>query len=108
MMKNKPFLIDVLPHLGDEIKEYFIKMSRNDLAKQVDILQVEKICECGDPDCGSFYLTQYEESEEKLEGFVFSLGTIEVYDGKIGFIEIIPGNEGYQIRTKLKENGIFY
>ena len=43
-----------------------------------------------------------------MGGFVFSLWTIEVYDGKIGFIEIILSNEGYQIRTKLKENRIFY
>jgi hypothetical protein len=41
---------------------------------------------CGEPHCGSFYLTQYIENEKELEGFSFEgIGTIEVCEGKISF-----------------------
>jgi hypothetical protein len=104
----EPLLINVLPVLANEVKNIFINKSRTDLANQVDQLKIKKLCECGDPDCGSFYLTEFEEDDDEVEGFSFGNGTIEVYKGKIGFIEIFPSNEGYKIRTKLKEEGIFY
>ena len=106
-MGNYLLLIDVLPHLANKIKEYFISKSRFELANQVDNLLIKGLCECGEPDCGSFYLAEYEENEDKLEGFSFEdIGTIEVYKGKIGFVEIFPSNLGYKIRSTLKKNNI--
>jgi hypothetical protein len=102
----EPLLIDVMPLLANEVKNIFINISRIDLANQVDQLRIIKLCECGDPDCGSFYLTQYEEDENEIEGFSIQNGTIEVNKGRIGFIEIFPSNEGYKIRGKLKQEGI--
>jgi hypothetical protein len=104
----EPLLIDVLPLLANEVKNIFINKSRIDLANQVNQLRIKKLCECGDPDCGSFYLTQYEEDDNEIEGFAFQNGTIEVFKGKIGFIEIFPSNDGYKIRRKLKQEGILY
>ncbi|MEH7085823.1 hypothetical protein V7139_24215 [Neobacillus drentensis] len=109
MENYNPLLIDVLPYLTNRIKDYFISKSRFDLANQVDNLRIKGLCECGEPDCGSFYLIEYEENEEKLEGFPFEeIGTIEVYEGRIGFIEIFPSDFGYEIRTTLKKNNISY
>jgi hypothetical protein len=100
-----PLLMDVLPPLVNKIKDYFISKSEFELANQVNNLQIKGLFECGDPDCGSFYLSQYVDNEDKLEGFSFEgIGTIEVYEGKIGFIEIFPSNFGYQIRSILKKN----
>jgi hypothetical protein len=104
----EPLFIEVLPFLANEVKNFFINRSRIDLAIQVDQLRIKKLCECGDPDCGSFYLTQYKENDDELEGFAFGNGTIEVSQGKIGFIEIFPSSEGNKVRYKLKEAGIFY
>jgi hypothetical protein len=89
----EPLLIDVLPILANEVKDFFNNRSRFDLAIQVGQLRIKKLCECGDPDCGSFYLTQYKENDDEVEGFVFGNGTIEVYQGKIGFIEIFPSSK---------------
>ncbi len=36
------------------------------------------------------------------------IGTIEVYEGKIGFIEIFPSDFGYKIRSLLKKNSVLY
>jgi hypothetical protein len=101
-------LINVLPQLANEVKNILIKESRIDLANQIEQLKIKKLCECGDPDCGSFYLTEFEEDDDEVEIYSFGNGTIEVSKGKISFIEIFPSNEGYKIRTKLKEEGIFY
>jgi hypothetical protein len=98
----------VLPSLANKIYKILIDKSRIDLANQVDQLKIKKLCECGDPDCGSFYLTENEENDDEVEGFTFGGGTIEVYQGKIGFIEIFPSSEGNKVRNKLKEAGIFY
>jgi len=108
-MEDFPLLIDILPHLSNRIKEYFIGKCRIDLSNQVDNLRIKGLCECGDPDCGSFYLNEYVKNEDKLEGFNFEeIGTIEVYKGKIGFVEIFPSNFGYEIRSTLKKNNISY
>ncbi|KQL50490.1 hypothetical protein AN964_22805 [Heyndrickxia shackletonii] len=108
-MENFPLLIDVLPTLSNRIKDYFISKSEFELANQVDNLQIKGLCECGDPDCGSFYLSQNVDNEDKLEFFSFEgIGTIEVYKGKIGFIEVFPSSEGYQIRSILKKEGFSY
>ncbi|MBS4172802.1 hypothetical protein [Bacillus sp. FJAT-49736] len=108
-MENFPLLIDVLPQLANKIRDYFIGKMEFELANQIDNLQIKELCDCGDPDCGSFYLSQYVETEDKLEGFSFEgIGTIEVYEGKIGFIEIFPSNFGYQIRSILKQTNLLY
>ncbi len=108
-MGNYLLLIDVLPYLANKSKKYFISKSRFELAYQVDNLQNIGVCECGELDYGSFYLADYEGNEDKLEGFSFEeIGTIEVYEGKIGFVEIFPSNFGYQIRSLLKKNNISY
>lgn len=104
-MGNYPLLKNVLPHLSNKIKDYFISKSRLDLANQVNILRVKELCDCGEPDCGSFYLTQYVVNENELEGFGFEgVGTIEVFEGKIGFIEIFPSNLGFEIRSAICED----
>ncbi|CEG27199.1 hypothetical protein [Bacillus sp. B-jedd] len=108
MDTSHPLLIDVLPNLATRIRNYFITVSRKDLADHVEHLQIQGLCECGDPDCGSFYLANYSDNEELIEGFNFEdIGSIEVYEGKIGFIEIFPSQYGYSVRSKLKERGIF-
>ncbi len=98
-----PLLIEVLPSLANEVKNILISKSRMDLANQVDQLRIEELCECGDSGCGSFYLTQYEEDEDEMEGFALQNGTIEIHKGKIGFIEIFPSDDGYKIRNILNE-----
>jgi hypothetical protein len=108
-MENIPLLIDVLPQLANRIKDYFISKSNLELANQVDNLKIKGLCECGDPDCGSFYLSDYVDNEDNPEGYSFEgIGTIEVYDGKIGFIEIFPSSDGYQIRSILMKSGLSY
>jgi hypothetical protein len=108
-MEKLPLLIDVLPQLANRIKDYFASNSKFELAKQVDDLQIKGLCECGDPDCGSFYLSQYVDNEDNLEGFSFEgIGTIEVYEGKIDFIEIFPSSDGYKMRSILKKSGLSY
>ncbi|WP_409340795.1 hypothetical protein [Paenibacillus sp. MBLB4367] len=102
-MENNPLLTKVLPSLAHRIKEFFISNSRLELAIQVDDLRIKEMCECGEPDCGSFYLTQYIDNEKKLEGFAFEgIGTIEVCEGKISFIEIFSSKIGNEIHTKLR------
>lgn len=94
-MSNYPLKIDVLPYLANRMNNYSIGKSRFDLANQVDNLRIKELCECSEPNCGSFYLTQYVENEDEFEGFVFEdIGSIEVHEGKIGFIEIFPSNLG--------------
>jgi hypothetical protein len=103
-MEKFPLLIDVLPQLANRIKDYFISKFQFDLTNQVDNLQIKGLCECGDPDCGSFYLSEYEENEDILEGFSFEgIGTIEVYEGKIGFIEIFPSRTNLITKKILKK-----
>lgn len=102
-------LIEVLPHLANRIKNYFICKSRLDLADQIDNLRIKELCNCGEPDCGSFYFTQYIENEDEYECFGFEeIGTIEVIEGKIGFVEIFPSNFGFEIRSILWKNNISY
>lgn len=110
LMENyNPLLIDILPGLANRIKNYFISKSRTDLVNQVDNLRIKGLCECGEPDCGSFYLTEYQDNEHMLEGFAFTeIGTIEVYEGKIGFIEIFPNDFGFQVRSRLMKNNVSY
>lgn len=106
-MGNSPLIIDVLPHLANRIKNFFIGKSRFYLANQVDNIRIKELCECGDPNCGSFYLTQYVENEDEFEGFVFEdIGTIEVHEGKIGFVEIFPSNLGFEIRSILRKRNV--
>lgn len=54
------------------------------------------------------YLTTYTtDNEEVFEGFNFEyIGSIDVYEGKIGYIEIFPSPFGYAIQSKLKKSGI--
>ena len=108
-LRNYPLLIYVLPHLANRIKNYFISKSRLDIAGQVDNLLIKELCNFGEPDCGSFYLTQYVENEDEYECFGFEeIGTIEVIEGKIGFVEIFPSNFGNEIRSILWKNNISY
>ncbi|WP_088044599.1 hypothetical protein [Bacillus sp. EAC] len=102
-MNNKPpLLIDVLPVLAKDIKLYFLNKSLNHLSEQVDQLRIKELCDCDDPDCGSFYLTSFEDVENDVEGYNFeNKGSIEVTKGKIGFIEIFPSSFGYEIRSKI-------
>lgn len=109
MENNNPLFIDVLPNLANRIKNYFISKYRPDLANQVENLRIKGLCDCGEPDCGSFYLTEYQDNEDKLEGFTFDeIGTIEVYEGIIGFIEIFPSDFGNEVRSTLKKNNVLY
>lgn len=108
-MEQSPLLIEVLPSLAKQIKNYFTNdISRFELGEQVDTLRIKTLCDCGEPDCGSFYLTTYRE-EGNIEGFnLNSIGTIEVQNGSIAFIEIFPSPEGNNIRNTLKNSGIIY
>lgn len=104
MGTSPPLLIDILPELATRIRTYFLSASRSDLSDQVDQLRIKGLCECGDPSCGSFYLTTYTDYEEFFEGFNFEdIGSIDVYEGKIGYIEIFPSPYGYAIQTTLEE-----
>lgn len=108
MKTSYPLLFDVLPELATRIKTFFLSTSRIELSDQVEQLRIKRLCECGEPDCGSFYLTTYTtDNEEVFEGFNFEdMGSIDVYEGKIGHIEIFPSLYGFAIRSKLKESGI--
>ncbi|MFF2755219.1 hypothetical protein ACFVR1_15880 [Psychrobacillus sp. NPDC058041] len=112
-MENHPLLVNVLPHLANRIKNYFTSISRLDILAQVDNLRIKELCNCGEPSCGSFYFSHYieneNENEDELEGFAFEgIGTIEVIEGKIVFVEIFPSNYGYEIRSILKKYSISY
>jgi hypothetical protein len=61
----EPLSIDVLPLLSNEVKNILINKSRIVVANQIDLLRIKKLCECGDPDCGSFYSTKYEEDDDE-------------------------------------------
>ena len=103
---NTPLIVEALPSLADRIKQYFINEGRLDLANQVEKLRIKGLCECGQSNCGSFYLTQFKEDENAHEGFAFEgLGTIEVSEGNIGFIEIFPSEFGHEIRSTLQGIG---
>lgn len=103
-LNNYPLIVDVLPHLAFRIKDYFINISRFDLANQVDNLRIKELCECGDPNCGSFYLTQYVENDDEFEYFAYEdIGSIGIYEDKIGFVEIFPSNLGFEIRSLIKK-----
>jgi hypothetical protein len=108
-MEKFPLLYDVLPQLATRIKDCFISKSEFELANQVDNLRIKGLCECGDPDCGSFYLTEYVENEDNPEVFQFEgIGIIEVNEGKISLVEIFPSDFGYQIRSLLKNSNLSY
>ncbi len=109
-MEN-PLLIETLPSLAKQIKMLFKEVNRDDLLSQIEELRIKAICECGEPDCGSFYLTYYAEVEDEsqVEGFAFNnIGTIEVHNDLITFVEIFPSKNGNEIRTILKGKGISY
>jgi hypothetical protein len=103
-LDENPLLIDVLPALAKDIKLFFLNKSLYQLADQVDQLRIKGLCECDEPDCGSFYLTSYVDDENNVEGYNFeNKGSIEVAKGKIGFIEIFPSGYGYEIRSKINK-----
>ncbi|WP_145412098.1 hypothetical protein [Paenibacillus xylanexedens] len=99
-------LVLLLPELTNDIIEKLKKEDRSDLLNQVQELKIISLCECGDPNCGSFYTIEPSKTEnEQLnhEGFRTPLGLIEVFDGEIGFIEIMPSEIGKEIRTKISK-----
>jgi hypothetical protein len=105
-MKNNRLLIEVLPELASRIKQVFIKHNRIDLPEQADSLKIIALCGCGENTCGSFYTVDphIENEEFDTEGFIVedALIAVEVYGGKVGYIENIPGEYGskiHKIRT---------
>ena len=85
-MDSHPLLINVLPDFAIRIRNYFISISRFELVPQVDHLRIKELCNCGEPDCGSFYFSQYVDNDDELECFEFEgIGTIEVIGGKLGY-----------------------
>ncbi|GLI83146.1 hypothetical protein ANABIO32_08360 [Rossellomorea marisflavi] len=108
-VEQSPLLVEVLPSLAKQIKHYFTNdISRFELGRQVDTLRIKTLCDCGEPDCGSFYLTTYEEDRDIEEFNLDGIGTIETQNGLITFIEIFPSPEGNHIRNTLKNNGVLY
>lgn len=94
----------LLPEIVHSLIEKLKIDNRRDLLKQVEDLSIVCLCECGDQNCGSFYTIDPSETKNdqiKHEGISTNLGLIEVYDGKIGFIEIMPSEIGKQIRNKI-------
>ncbi|MGG4548938.1 hypothetical protein ABER02_14185 [Rossellomorea marisflavi] len=103
-VEQSPLLVEVLPSLAKQIKHYFTNdISRFELGRQVDTLRIKTLC-----DCGSFYLTTYEEDRDIEEFNLDGIGTIETQNGLITFIEIFPSPEGNHIRNTLKNNGVLY
>lgn len=107
-MENEIFLLkDVLPDLTEEIKQSFLKHSRTDLYKQVDKLKIVSLCDCGEKTCDSFYTMTppNEDDDYEVEGFIISDRNIavEVYEGKVGYVEILPSHYGYEVRKILTE-----
>jgi hypothetical protein len=107
MRDGKHLLKDVLPDITSEIKQVFRKHNRADLCEQVDKLKIVSLCDCGDKNCGSFYtmILPSGEDECNVEGFIISDGKIavEVYEGKVGYVEIFPSQYGHEIRKTLTE-----
>ncbi len=107
-MENRHFLLkDVFPDLAEEIRQVFVYYKRIELYEQVDKLEIVSLCECGEINCGSFYTVTppNEEEEYNVEGFIISSGKalVEIYEGKIGYIEIMPSQYGQEIHNKLLE-----
>lgn len=107
-MENNIFILkDILPDLTEEIKQSFLKHNRTDLYEQVDKLKIVSLCDCGEKTCGSFYtmIPPNEDDDCEVEGFIISDGNIavEMYEGKIGYIEILPSHFGYKVHKILEE-----
>jgi hypothetical protein len=52
---DKPYLIDVLPDLADEIRDALREGDETELSDQVGTLIVWGRCPCGDDFCSTFY-----------------------------------------------------
>ncbi|MGB7605359.1 MAG: hypothetical protein WBL93_07755 [Lutisporaceae bacterium] len=107
-MKNINYLLkDIFPDLTVEIKKILLKNKRIDLYEQIDKLEIIALCGCGQENCGSFYtiLPPKEEVEYAVEGFIISDAKValEVYEGKVGYVEIFPSEYDYEIHKKLAE-----
>ncbi|MGO4528564.1 hypothetical protein AB4Z30_05735 [Paenibacillus sp. 2TAF8] len=99
-------LVFLLPEIANDIIEKLEKEERLDLLEQVQELSIISLCECGDPSCGSFYTIEpavTENEQLSYEGFQTKSGLIEVFNGEIGFIEIVPSEIGKEVRKKISE-----
>jgi hypothetical protein len=82
----------------------------HDLAAKLESAKIMSLCNCGDPDCGSFYLmpeidNENERNAPKIDGVVIQLGAIalETYENKPYMVEVLPSQYGREIRQKIEK-----
>ena len=106
MDDSKILMKSIFPDLVNKIKQVFAEQDRRDLYEQINDLVIVSLCKCGEESCGSFYTVDPpdENTEHKVEDFVIVHGqiTVEVYDGKVTYIEILPSTYGCEIRKEIE------
>lgn len=99
---KKLLMKDCLPEVLEELKATFEQKEKPELLKQLETLEITEICECGDKSCGSFYTDNLRREDIEVEGIRTESGfLVEVHNGRIHYIEVIPGETGRSIREKI-------
>ncbi|WP_046226959.1 hypothetical protein [Paenibacillus dauci] len=96
----------LFPEIAYDIIQKLKYEERMDLLDQVPELNIISLCGCEDPSCGSFYTVEPSITENESlshEGYVTKSGLMEVFDGQIGFFEIMPSERGREVRSKINE-----
>lgn len=109
-MQNSINLKNTLPIIAELLRETLYKHERIDLIEQIDKLSIVALCECGEADCGSFYtITPPNHDDDyydnKVEVYIHERENIviEVYDGVIGYVEIMPSKYGFEVHNSLNK-----
>lgn len=78
---------------------------------QAENLRIFALCECNQVDCGSFWtmepIAEDDSVELNVQGFRIphhaAIITIEIYEGQIGFVEILASDYGREIRRQITD-----
>lgn len=101
---------NVLPDLYDKISKMFRDIGEQQLIEQVNNLRIVALCNCNDIDCGSFWTIEppvdHDSSDLNVQGFALpdTHGiAVELIEGHVAFVEIIPSDYGREVRTKIRD-----
>lgn len=108
--KRSPRFSDALPELHRKVTDMFVNIGDLRLMEQVNNLRIFALCDCNDADCGAFWTIEPPADDDSADLDVRGFGlpnvegvAVEVIEGQIGFVEILPSAFGREVRATLRK-----